>query len=103
MLATCRAHPIRTAALLGAIFGLIQTLTIEIGGVLHHNSRAVLLLLAPFSSFGAAPTERTILQTSAILIIEFAANILVDALLFAAPVALIVLSLRVFQRRPPAQ
>lgn len=99
MLASCRAHPIRTAALLGAILGLLQTLTAEIGGVLHRNQHAVLLLLAPFSRFGAVPTEQNILRTTAILLIEFAANILVDALLLAAPVAVIVLLLRMMRRR----
>jgi len=97
MLATFRAHPIRTAALLGALLGVLNVLVNEIGGVLHHNSHAALLMLSPFSSVGAAPTQSTILQTSAILVLEFAATSLVFALLLAAPVALIVLFLRVLR------
>lgn len=103
MLAYCRAHPIRTAALIGAFVGLLNALMIEMGGLLHYNTRAALLLLAPFSRFGLIPSEQTLFQLGVILFIEFAANILVDALLFAAPVALIVLLLRAFRRRPSAQ
>ncbi len=98
MPAYCRTHPIRTAALIGALAGIVNVVVLEIGGVLHHNSRGALLLLAPFSPFGAAPTEHTIAQTSVILIVEFAVNILVDALLFAVPVAVIVLLVRAFRR-----
>jgi hypothetical protein len=102
MLATCRAHPIRTAALLGALVGLINALVLEISGVLHHTTSGVLLMLSPFSRFGLLPTEQTLLQTTFLLFIEFAANILVDAALFAIPVALIVALLRLFRRKAPA-
>lgn len=98
MLAACRAHPIRTAALIGSLIGILQTLVSEISGVLHQNSNAALRLLAPFSNIGAAPTRQTILQTTIILGIEFVANILADALLIVIPVALISLFLRLFRR-----
>lgn len=103
MLTTCRAHPIRTAALIGALIGLINALSLEIGGFLHYNTRGVLAILAPFSHFSFAPSESVIMQVILLLFVEFAANILADALLFAAPVALIVLLLRAFRRRPSAQ
>lgn len=98
MLAYCRAHPIRTAALIGTLVGVINVLVLEAGGLLHYNTRGALLLLAPFSRFGLMPTEQNLLQLAVILIIEFAANILADALLFAAPVAVIVLLVRAFRR-----
>jgi hypothetical protein len=98
MLAHCRTHPIRTAALIGAIVGVINVLVLETGGLLHYNTRGALLLLAPFLRFGLMPTEQNLLQLALILFIEFAANILADALLFAAPVAVIVLLLRAFRR-----
>jgi len=97
MLATCRAHPIRTAAILGALLGVLNALVLETQGILHHRTSGVLSLLAPFSPVGLQPSEPIIMQAVLILFIEFAANILADALLFAAPVALIVLFLRVLR------
>lgn len=100
MLAYCRVHPIRTAAIVGAVTGLITALALEIGGVLHHGSGGVLLMLAPFSRSGALPTGQSLPQIALLLFVEFAANILVDAALFALPVALVVFILRVFRRKP---
>ena len=88
-----RAHPIRLAALLGAIFGLLDTLVVEINGVIHHSSLAVigpLLITEPGARFGFLPT-------ALILLVELAANILVWAILFALPVALIVALRRAFR------
>jgi hypothetical protein len=90
MLAYVRAHPIRTAAIVGSILGLINAVALEIDGILHGHQHGVLILLAPFYRFGIIPTEQTALQAAFILFIEFAANILADALLFAVPVALVV-------------
>ncbi len=85
MLAYCLTHPMRTAALIGALVGIINVVVLEIGGLLHYNTRGAFLLLAPFSRFGLMPTEQNLLQLAVILFIEFAANILADARLFAAP------------------
>lgn len=82
-----RAHPIRFAALLGAVFGFLDTLVVEINGVLHHHSRAVIapLFIPPPGAARLGPIEAAL-----ILLVELLANILVWALLFAAPVAIVV-------------
>lgn len=102
MLAACRAHPIRTAAIIGALIGLINALALEIGSVLHHHPGGVLQILAPFSDNGIRPTEQSLLLTAVLLFIEVAANVLTDAALFALPVALIVLIMRAFRHKPSA-
>lgn len=81
-----RAHPIRFAALLGAIFGFLDTLVVEIEGVLHHNHSAVVPLFIPTpggARLGAVPT-------ASILLIEVAANVLAWAFLFALFTAIVV-------------
>ncbi|HWE85936.1 MAG TPA: hypothetical protein VG267_13400 [Terracidiphilus sp.] len=90
-----RAHPIRFAALLGGITGLIITLVSEIRGVVYGNHSAVvpLLMAAPGGAHMGA------VQTALILLIEIAANVLVWALLFALPVAIIVGVGRIFGSR----
>ena len=95
-----RAHPIRIAALLGTIVGFIVAVTLEVEGLLHQNySSGVLVLLWPAAAAGFGVSHATILQTCFLLLIEIAANVLVYALLFAAPVALVVVMLRTFRRR----
>ncbi|MGA7107590.1 MAG: hypothetical protein WBV28_15125 [Terracidiphilus sp.] len=95
-----RAHPIRTAALLGALVGFLVAMTIEVKGLLHPNDPSgVLILLWPAATAGAGVSQAGLLQTGFILLIEILANVLVYALLFAAPVALIVALLRTFRKR----
>lgn len=103
MLATftswARSHPVRLAALLGAIVGFAYTLVIEIGGALHRNRSAVILMLGPAYAPGTSLSQGRIAQSAIILFIEFASNIVVWALLVSLPVALVVLVRRAFQRR----
>ncbi|HTX75819.1 MAG TPA: hypothetical protein VMD29_06400 [Terracidiphilus sp.] len=87
-----RAHPIRVAAMLGAITGFVITVVDEIRGVLHGGHSAVVPLLMPTP--GGAHLGA--IQTAFLLFIEIAANVLVWALLFAVPVAAIVGIARMF-------
>ena len=93
-----RRHPILTAAIAGAIVGVVQVLIVEIGGLFHKNSRAILLLL-PSSSQGDPAHPMSVMQTAFILLVDFAGNALGYALLFAAPAALAVTILRISRRR----
>ena len=94
-----RSHPVRFAALIGALVGLANAILIEVGGVLNKNSSAVVLMLWPASKFGSGVNESTAMQTALFLFVEVAANVLVYALIFAVPVGLIVLIRRVFASR----
>lgn len=80
-----RAHPIRFAALLGAVFGFLDVALLELNGVLHGSHNAVIPLLILIPGAGHPGVMKTIF----ILFIEVAVNILVWALLFAVPVALV--------------
>ena len=82
-----RAHPIRSAALLGAIVGFLDTLVVEINGVLHHHSRAV---IAPLMIPHPGAAHLGPIEAALILLIEVLANIFVWTLLFAVPVAILV-------------
>lgn len=81
-----RAHPIRFAALLGAIFGFLDVAVLELNGVIHGSHNAVIPLLIPIPGAGHPGVMKAVL----ILFIEVAVNILVWALLFAALVAVLV-------------
>jgi ABC-type thiamin/hydroxymethylpyrimidine transport system permease subunit len=83
-----RAHPIRFAALLGAIFGLLDTLLVEISGVLHPHSQAAVIapLLIPHP--GAARLGP--IEAALIVLVTVLANIFVWAILFALPTAIVV-------------
>lgn len=98
-----RFHPVLFAGLLGAVTGCATTLATELEGVLNGNSRAVLPILLPTSMLRFAVNENRVLQTAILLLIEVAANVVVYALLFSIPVAL-VMGLRRFlfrwKRRP---
>ncbi len=94
-----RSHPIRLAALIGAIIGFANALIVEIGGAIHKNQSAVVLMLWPTDTFAPQLNQTGVTRTALILIIEFAGNMLGDAILVAIPVALIVLIRRVFRRR----
>ncbi len=99
-----RSHPVRFAALIGALFGLANVITIEFGTLLGKNSQGALLLLWPASRLGFGISESKIMQTGLLLFIEVAANVLVYALLFSIPVGLIVLIRRGFRsRKSPLQ
>lgn len=80
-----RSHPIAVAAIIGALFGAGESITNELGGLMHRNSGGVLTLLGP-----PAPRMGHVnaIQTSFLLLIEVAANVLVFAALFGVPVAL---------------
>ena len=95
-LRTWRSHPILVAAALGAVIGAGNAAAIEIGGVLHKNSSAVLPLLLPDRT---GVTEPGVMQTAFLLFVQFGVNILVFTLLFALPVAVIVAIRRAFQTR----
>lgn len=84
-MALWRAHPIRFAALLGAIFGFLDTLVVEINGVLHQNRSAVVPLFIPTP--GGARLGAV--QTASVLLIEVAAYVLVWAFLFALFAAIV--------------
>lgn len=75
-----RTHPVLFAAIIGAIVGLGNALAIEIPALLGKPSHGVLSLLGPASSLHAGAGA---LETAFLLLIEFAANILVWAALFA--------------------
>lgn len=92
-----RKHPIRFAALLGAIFGLLDTLVVEINGVLHHHSRAV---IAPLFIPTPGAAHLGVIEAALILLVEVLANILVWALLFALLVAVAVGIRRIFRALP---
>jgi hypothetical protein len=92
-----RSHPVLFAALVGAAVGLANAIAIEVGGALGRNSNAVLLMLLPRYPFGLNPTG--LAQSLLILFIEVAVNVLVYALMFSVPVALIVGLRRAFAGR----
>jgi hypothetical protein len=94
-----RSHPVRLAALIGAIVGFTYSLVIEVGGAFHRNSSAVILMLGPAYAPGSSLSQGRIAQSALILFIEFTVNILVWALIFSLPVALIVLIRRAIQHR----
>jgi hypothetical protein len=85
-----RSHPVRFAALLGALVGFANALIIEFGGLLHRDSHAALPMLFPESMFGSGINGTRVIQTASILIIEVVAYALVWSLLLAVPTALIV-------------
>jgi hypothetical protein len=94
-----RSHPVRFAALIGALAGFANAILIEFGGALNKNSTATLLFLLPNVRVVSGITEARATQTALLLFIEFGVNILVYAFLFAAPVALIVAIRRAFASR----
>jgi len=85
-----RSHPVRFAALVGALVGTANALIIEFGGLLHGDSRAVLPMLFPGSIFSPGINGTRVIQTASVLIIEVVANALIWAVLLAFPTALVV-------------
>lgn len=91
-------RPVLFAALAGALFGLASTIVGEIAGVLHKNPHSVLQFLLPAASGGYQVSAPRAMQAAVLLLIETAANVIVDALLFAAVVALVVFVRRMVRR-----
>jgi hypothetical protein len=85
-----QSHPVRLAAIAGALVGVANALITEIGGLLHKNSGGVLTMLFPPSMFGTGINGMRVIQTATVLVIEVAANVAVWTALLAAPVAVIV-------------
>jgi hypothetical protein len=92
-------HPIRSAALIGAIIGFVNALVVEVGGAIHKNHSAVVLMLWPTDTFAPELSQNGVLRTVLILFIEFAGSMLGYAVLLAIPVALIVAIRRTFRSR----
>ncbi|HEY6488647.1 MAG: hypothetical protein WCC26_17785 [Terracidiphilus sp.] len=99
LLCRIRAHPIRSAALLGALIGFLNALATEINAILHKSSSSVVYLLLPPSSYGRTASESSLAASAFILFIEIAASALSYALLLTIPVALYVGLRRLFLRR----
>ncbi len=94
-----RTRPILTAALAGALFGLLYAIGIEAWGASGHPGRAVLALLMPGSNPAGGVNETMLTSVASLLFVEVAANILIYAALFAAPVAIVVRVRRLLRRR----
>lgn len=94
-----RSRPVSVATLIGAAFGVVDVFVTEIAGVVRGGRGAVLpLFLSPIAA-GSRVMQLSAMQTVFVLLVEVAANVLVFALLFAIPVALVVGIRRVFRRR----
>jgi hypothetical protein len=93
----CRSHPLLAAVGVGAIFGGIYAIVIEIGGFLDPTSSAVLPLMLP--QHGSRVAQMNAVQTAGLLFIEVAGNVIAFAILFLIPVAVAVGARRVFKRR----
>lgn len=93
-----RSRPVLFAALAGALFGLISTIVGEVGGALDKNPHSILQMILPAARAGYRVTAPRVMQTVILLLVETAANTLVDALLFAAGVGAVVLIRRVWRR-----
>lgn len=93
-----RSHPILVAAGVGAVFGGMYAVLIEIAGFWHGNSSAVLPLLFP-AAHRSRGGELNAVQTASLLLIEVAGNMLGFAVLFLVPVAIVVGVLRIFKGR----
>jgi hypothetical protein len=94
-----RSHPVLAAAVTGAIFGAANVVFLEIGGLRHRTMTGVLPFLFLSPVYGSLVSQMTALQVTLLLLIEVAGNVLGFALVFAAPVALVVGIRRLFRRR----
>ena len=88
-----------SGSLIGSVVGFGNAVVIELGGIFHWNSSAVVLMLWPTSNLGAGFNDAKLMQSAFILVIEVGANVLAYALMFAAPVGLIVVIRRAFGGR----
>lgn len=85
-----RSHPIWSAAGLGAIFGAMNAVSLEIGGLRHRGMTGVLPFLFPSAASAVQIGQMSTLQVALLLLIEIAGNVLGFALVFATPVAVVV-------------
>jgi hypothetical protein len=85
-----RSHPIWSAAGIGAIIGAVNAVSLEIGGLRHRAMTGVLPFLFPSSASGIQVGQMSAMQVTLLLLIEIAGNVAGFALVFAAPVALVV-------------
>ena len=85
-----RSHPIWSAAGIGAIFGAVNAMSLEIGGLRHRAMTGVLPFLFPSSASGIQIGQMSTLQVTLLLLIEIAGNVLGFALLFAVPIGVVV-------------
>jgi hypothetical protein len=97
VLGSVRAHPVRAAALLGAVVGFANAMATEVGALLHHNRKGAILLLLPEANSGVGVTPSNLALTVFVLFVEIAGSVLVDALIFVVPVALVVGLVRIFK------
>lgn len=93
-----RSHPVLTALGVGAVFGAVYAVGLEIGGFLHRNSSGVLPLLFP-AAHGSRGGQLNAVQTAGLLLIEVAGNVVGFAVLFSVPVAIVVGVRRIFKGR----
>lgn len=89
MMRRLRAHPVLFAAILGGIVGFAYSIAVEVGGLIHKSSSGVLPLLWRGSA-GGGINGANISQTAFVLCIEVVANVVVYAVMFVIPVALVV-------------
>ena len=92
-----RSHPVLAAAGVGAIFGAVEALSLEIGGLSHRHATGVLSLLSPSSALNARVAQMSAAQVAVLLLIEVAGNVAGFVLLFATPVAVVVGIRRLFR------
>lgn len=90
-----RAHPILVALAAGAVVGAANAILLEAGGLWHGNPTGVLSLFLP-ATHGPRVAQTDAMQTSLLLLIEFAGNMVGFSLLFGVPVLIFVGIRRVF-------
>lgn len=100
LLRKARAHPIRTAAVIGAVVGLANVLFIELGAPFTKSTNSAIMMLWPASTLGNTVSQTRVVQTVMVLAVELIANVLVYAIMFMIPVTLIVAVRRAFGIRP---
>jgi hypothetical protein len=93
-----RAHPIRVAALVGGAVGFANAMGTEAGAILHRNRNGAVLMFWPYTHYGTGVMRAHLALTLFILSVEIAANVLVYALMVAAPVAGVVGLWRLLRR-----
>lgn len=99
ILGSVRAHPIRVAAILGGVAGFANAMGIEVGAILHPKRQGAVLMFWPYTHYGTGGVRSQLALTLFILFVEIAANVLVWALLLAAPVAVVVVLRHAFGGR----
>jgi hypothetical protein len=93
-----RAHPVLVAAAIGALFGAVNAVFLEVGGLWQGSSTGVLSLFLP-AAHAPRAGQADATQTALLLLIEVAGNVVGFCLLFAVPVAVFVGIRRIFAER----